>query len=388
MDTGEEDGGIVTTMVTLSEEVPGNLSAALDASVEQEARLMRTDRRPPSGSTTAEGREIEDMIQNVWEAEEIRGEALLESYQECVRINLIDKMSTKERRRLRNYLRENGAPIRQGLGIPIYRALTEVLPDETDSGSENTTLPPLIGPSLANTSNPVYTQAPSRTRPYNQVARSNQRRGNTRRNILSGAGAQNRNASRTQGTANAPRSNAQRTIALSDDPLNHGDAMTRNPPTPIHMVTNPGSRVSTEAITNNAAARDLLKLYSMPFSKYGGELEENLYRHKREYEMNCLSLQVSPQKALENVYICLKDVALEYYFAEIRCNARSVTEVFEMLQKRFISEDRKQRSLMEWQTITFSDCREAADDDRKTLTRLLKRAMQLQSQLDKRYLSV
>ena len=40
---------------------------------------------------------------------------------------------------------------------------------------------------------------------------------------------------------------------------------------------------------------------------------------------------------------------------------------------------------MEWQTLTFKDCKDESEDDRKTLSRLLTRAMQLQSQLEQRY---
>ena len=124
---------------------------------------------------------------------------------------------------------------------------------------------------------------------------------------------------------------------------------------------------------NNGANRGLLKFYSTPAMKYGGDIEENLYRQKREYEMNCMTLQLTRQKALENVYISLRGVALEYYFKEIRPRARSLGVLLDFMQKRFISEDRRQHSLMEWQMIPFKECKEGTESDSKTLSHLVKR---------------
>ena len=62
--------------------------------------------------------------------------------------------------------------------------------------------------------------------------------------------------------------------------------------------------------------------------------------------MHCLTLQISPDKALENIYLILKNISLEYYFNLVKTRAHSVPEVFEMMKQRFIAEDRRQRSLM------------------------------------------
>ena len=130
-----------------------------------------------------------------------------------------------------------------------------------------------------------------------------------------------------------------------------------------------------------------MKFYSTPATKYGGDIEENLYRQKREYEMNCMTLQLTRQKALENVYISLRGVALEYYFKEIRPRARSLEVMIDLLRKRFISGDRPKRSLMEWQTIVFRHCKKDKEDDRKTSSLLVNKAMHLQSQCGPRYQS-
>ena len=77
---------------------------------------------------SAASREVLELIESLWEADEIRGDELLESYQECVRRSLVDNLTSRQQRMLRNYPYENGAPIRKGTGISILRAVTEVLP--------------------------------------------------------------------------------------------------------------------------------------------------------------------------------------------------------------------------------------------------------------------
>ena len=107
--------------------------------------------------------------------ENLRRDALLESYQECVRRKMIDRLTSREQRILRNYLHDNGAPIRKGTGISIYRPLTEVLPEEQDSstiqGEPLSTGRALSLPS--STTGPIYTQAPPQSatliRPYSQA---------------------------------------------------------------------------------------------------------------------------------------------------------------------------------------------------------------------------
>ena len=402
MNEDEEDGALVAPTTIHIDQLNRNISAGRSAILEQNEQNMTERNRPQSStSSTTEGREVEEMINDVSEAEQLRGDALWESYRESVRRHLIDRMTTIEQRKLRNYLRDNGAPIRHGTGIPIYRALTEALPEESDDVPEPLSfppLPPLVGPSQVTTSGPIYTQVPPTTRTYSQILRSNPRRASTRPTNTNSAGVGNNsgpgmnNSTRSQGIPTVPRSSGQRNNNSNPDQYDRGDAILprtprapRTPTNPPRAPVDPNNRTPQAPNVNNAASRDLLKLYAAQSAKYGGEMEENLHRHKREYDMNCLSLQVSSRKALENVYICLKGVALEYYFAEVRMKVRSVAEAFEMLQKRFISEDRRQRSLMEWQTITFHDCKQEGEDDRKTLSRLLTKAMQLQSQLDVRY---
>ena len=157
----DEDGGETAPSTTQLE----NISAALSAALEHiNQRAAERNRPQSSASSTAGGREIQEMIDDIWEVEQLKGDALWESYRESVRRQLIDSMSTKEQRMLRNYLRDNGAPIRHGTGIPIYRALTEALPVDIEFETPSVNpLPPLVGPSQLNTSGPIYTQAPPTT---------------------------------------------------------------------------------------------------------------------------------------------------------------------------------------------------------------------------------
>ena len=348
--------------------------------------------------------QIEDTIRNVWEPNRMRENELLESYREMIPRSLVQSAAPSVRRRLRDFLRDNGVPIRYGTGIQIHRALLELLPEETPPDPRTTYPSPAESPPDARStrenvlpqsaglpSEAIYTQAQigyptppmalSQTPPAMPQARY----------AINPYGEEQR---APNPNAYVPRSyppphvpSTDGTAAVSSGTYPGANWPYRTPPRGPPEDRHRGWNRERDNYANVAATRDLLKLYSSPSSKYGGMMSENLFRHRREFEMHCLSLKINPQTALENIYIIFKNIALEYYFSNVRTRAHSISEVFEMMKHRFISEDRRQRSLMMWQTITFKDCKEGSADDRETLAKLVNRAVDLQGHLDLHYQS-
>ena len=94
-------------------------------------QVMLMSGRPTSRECIDALEKIEDMIRNVWEPNRMRESDLLESYRESIPRSLVENAAPTVRRRLRDFLRDDGVPIRYGTGVQIHRALLELLPEET-----------------------------------------------------------------------------------------------------------------------------------------------------------------------------------------------------------------------------------------------------------------
>ena len=260
--------------------------------------------------------QIEDTIRNVWEPSHMRENELLESYREMIPRSLVQSAAPSVRRRLRDFLRDNGVPIRYGTGIQIHRALLELLPEETPPDPRTTCSPPaqsssetrstranILPQSTSSGGEAIYTQAqvgyPTYPMAFSQTPP-----------VLPRARYAHNTYVTEQRVPN-PQAYIQRSYQIPHVPGAVGTAS-------VFPDTHPGVSWShgtfphglpgdrrrewnssdwnreRDHYANVAGTRDLLKLYSSPSSKYGGMMSENLFRHGREFEMHCLLLKIRP----------------------------------------------------------------------------------------------
>ena len=97
----EVQGTIEQQTTTSIRAITEGLSQSLPTSLEFStpprtlARCITEQRRPISRDSSIRSREeIDQLVTHVWEAENIKGVQLLESYQECVRRSQIDALTS------------------------------------------------------------------------------------------------------------------------------------------------------------------------------------------------------------------------------------------------------------------------------------------------------
>ena len=112
-----EDESFVMPMTTGVNLLNQNLSAAMSAALESINQDSERNRPVSGTSSTAAERDAQEVMNDLWDAEQLTGDILWQSYQEMFTREMIDSMSSMEKKRLRDYLKNNGAPIKHGTGI-------------------------------------------------------------------------------------------------------------------------------------------------------------------------------------------------------------------------------------------------------------------------------
>ena len=139
-----------------------------------------------------------------------------------------------------------------------------------------------------------------------------------------------------------------------------------------HVNTLPPKDVKDTIMHANA----LLRIYSNEDKKFGGMLGENLYNTERDYDLTCKALHVPHAVRVANAHVLFKGKALDYFLSHIKGteDGHNLTSIFKKLKQRFSAQDRKQRAIMKWNTLTFDDYSKEGESKTMALDKLVKEA--------------
>ena len=147
-----------------------------------------------------------------------------------------------------------------------------------------------------------------------------------------------------------------------------------------------GNGVPHPSQNGNRVITDLIRIYTHQDTKYGGKLSDNIYVAERNFLLNCDTLRIPERTRVSLVHVMFKGLALEYFLRLLKSQPQiALGEVFQRMKDHFQTEDRKQRAMIKWNTITFRDTKGDGETDGQTLDKLVKLAFEMQNQLDSYY---
>ena len=129
--------------------------------------------------------------------------------------------------------------------------------------------------------------------------------------------------------------------------------------------------------TSNAGM-SLLKIYSRPshqFSGYG-EIEENFAVFHQSLMSKCRTLQICEEETVENLHVLFSPngPAVIFYHKHVQAKTRNLDDAFHMLYARFLSLERRDRLIFEWNNLKFETfCKEPGESKHGALKDLCKK---------------
>ena len=119
----------------------------------------------------------------------------------------------------------------------------------------------------------------------------------------------------------------------------------------------PRDRTRHEAPSANIGGQ--IKSFNHPSTKFSGEGDpaENLGAYHQSFMNLCRSFNLTEKEAFANLYILFPtgSQAGRFYHKHVLKKARSLDEAFKMLYSRFMSNERRDRLLYQWNNLNFAD---------------------------------
>ena len=143
--------------------------------------------------------------------------------------------------------------------------------------------------------------------------------------------------------------------------------------------------------SNNSAAsvNGLIRAFSHPSSKFkgSGSVLENLGTYHQQFMNVCKTFNLTEKEAFMNLYILFEtgSEAGRFCYKHALNKAKNLTEAFEMLYRRFMSNERRDRLIRKWTGLKLSNFHKDEKTRHTSLREMCDMASSIQLQLGPSY---
>eukprot|EP00171_Calliarthron_tuberculosum_P005849 IDg5849t1 len=122
----------------------------------------------------------------------------------------------------------------------------------------------------------------------------------------------------------------------------------------VQRISSPESGILFRRIHRLRPHLNLCLIFTQ-FSGYG-DIEENLAVFHQSFMSKCRTLHISEPDAFDNLHVLFRpnSPASIFYYKHVQPKAKTLEEAFHMLYSRFLSSERRDRLIYEWNNLKFS----------------------------------